>query len=258
MGETTPSVEPVHLQVERPLERGHLIRQRAVRRAELEVADHEQLRPLCRAVYLDTTQYICRLPGARLVYCLEQPVADVVAELVAQHGDLIFPLRRVDGREVSDDGLLHARHLIVARLVRRLDARLARLLPRPGERADAGAARARLLRLAFSRHGADARAVRAHADVGAVEDKQLPRTVGFSVKCPKLGHVFYFHYKVCTFPTMGAGSTRCIIPCFSGAMTVDIVSGPRLRVGKHVPGGSLTAQRRISIDLAVLDISALG
>ena len=29
------------------------------------MADREQLRPLCRAVYLDTTQYIGRLPEAK-------------------------------------------------------------------------------------------------------------------------------------------------------------------------------------------------
>ena len=54
-GETT-SVEPVHLQVERPLERGHLIRQRAVRRAQFKMADREQLRPFRGAVYLDPSQ----------------------------------------------------------------------------------------------------------------------------------------------------------------------------------------------------------
>ena len=110
------------MQVERPLERGHLIRQRAVRRAELEVADREQLRPFRGAVYLDATEHICGLPGARLVYCLEQPVADVVAELVAEHGDLVFSLRRVYFGKMPHDGLLHARHLVVARLVGRFGA----------------------------------------------------------------------------------------------------------------------------------------
>ena len=50
------SVEPIHLQVQGILERSHLVDERTVGVTQFEVADREQLRPFCRAVYLDTTQ----------------------------------------------------------------------------------------------------------------------------------------------------------------------------------------------------------
>ena len=50
------SVEPVDLQVQGILERWHLVDERAIGVAQFKMADREQLRPFCRAVYLDTTQ----------------------------------------------------------------------------------------------------------------------------------------------------------------------------------------------------------
>ena len=64
---TQRSVEPVHLQIQGILERWHLVDERTVGVTQFEVADREQLRPFGGAVDLDASQYIGRLPGARLV-----------------------------------------------------------------------------------------------------------------------------------------------------------------------------------------------